>query len=194
MGGGVVGIHHKEFIGNSTLDAGLTWKLGTSAFGTLPAPEEAYGEGTARPRMFSADITLSIPLGTSVAYQGAWRGQWNRTPLVPQDRFAIGGRYTVRGFDGESSLSAERGSLLRNDLIWTVPGTRQQLYVALDHGVVSGPGAAHLLGTKLTGAAIGWRGQLGRLQADVFAGRPISMPEGFRTARTSAGFNLNYEF
>ena len=194
MGGFVAGIQHKEFIGNSTLDIGLTWKVGTSAFGTLPAPEEQFGEGTARPRLFNVDISLNVPLGGTVAYQAAWRRQWNRTPLVPQDRFAIGGRYTVRGFDGEASLSAERGSLLRNDLIWTVPGTRQQLYVALDHGVVSGPSAARLRGTRLTGAAVGWRGQLGRLQADVFAGKPMRMPEGFRTGRVAAGFNLNYEF
>lgn len=194
MGGFVAGIQHKEFIGNSTLDAGLMWKDGTSAFGTLPAPEEQYGEGTARPRMLNTDVTLHIPLGRSLAYQGAWRRQWNRTSLVPQDRFAIGGRYTVRGFDGEASLSAERGFLLRNDLIWTVPGTHQQLYVALDHGVVSGPSAERLLGTRLTGAAMGWRGQMGPLHADVFAGKPVRMPEGFRTARVTAGFNLNYEY
>jgi hemolysin activation/secretion protein len=194
MGGFAAGIHHKEFIGNSTLELSLTWKLGTSAFGTMPAPEELYGEGTARPRIFNADIGLSIPLGRSVVLQSAWRGQWNRTALVPQDRFAIGGRYTVRGFDGDASLSAERGSLLRNDLIWTIPETSQQLYLALDHGVVSGPSAVRLLGTRLTGAALGWRGQFGRLQTDVFAGKPVRMPEGFRTANVAAGFNLNYEF
>jgi hemolysin activation/secretion protein len=194
MGGFAVGVNHREFIGNSTLDASLTWKLGTSAFGTLPAPEELYGEGTSRPRLLNADLTLSVPLGRMFAYQGAWRGQWNRTPLVPQDRFAIGGRYTVRGFDGEVSLSAERGSLVRNDLIWTLSGTSQQLYLAFDHGLVSGPSAAHLLGTRLTGAALGWRGRLGPLQFDAFAGKPLRKPAGFRTARVASGFNLNYEY
>jgi len=194
MGGFTVGVNHKEFIGTGTLDLGLTWKLGTSAFGTLPAPEEPFGEGTARPRMFNADVSLSIPLGQSLVYQTSWRAQWNRTALVPQDRFAIGGRYTVRGFDGESSLSAERGWIERNDLIWTLPGTSQQLYLAFDHGHVSGPTAPRLLGTYLTGIAMGWRGQLGRLQADVFPGRPVSMPTGFRTAGLAKGFNLNYEY
>jgi hypothetical protein len=28
----------------------------------------------------------------------------------------------------------------------------------------------------------------------VFAGKPVRMPEGFRTARVAAGFNLNYDF
>lgn len=194
MGGYAAGIQHKEFIGNSTLEVGLTWKLGTSDFGTLPAPEEAYGEGTSRPRLFNADLSLNIPLGRIFAYQGAWRGQWNRTALVPQDRFAIGGRYTVRGFDGEASLAAERGWILRNDLTWSLTGTSQQIYAAFDHGVVSGPGAARLLGTRLTGTALGWRGQLGRLQADVFAGAPLHKPAGFRTAKVTTGFNLNYEY
>jgi hemolysin activation/secretion protein len=194
MGGFAVGVNHKEFIGNGTLDVGLTWKLGTSAFGTLPAPEELFDEGTARPRLFNADVSLNMPLGRNLVYQVAWRAQWNRTSLVPQDRFAIGGRYTVRGFDGETSLSAERGWLQRNDLIWTVPGSSHQFYLAFDHGAVSGPSAVRLLGTRLTGAAIGWRAQFGRLQADFFAGRPVHMPAGFRTASVAKGFNLNYEY
>lgn len=194
MGGFAFGISHKEFIDSITLDVGLTWKLGTSAFGTLPAPEEPFGEGTARPRLFNADLNLNVPLGQTLVYQANWRAQWNRTALVPQDRFAIGGRYTVRGFDGDSSLSAERGWLQRNDLIWTMPGTRQQLYLAFDHGAVSGPSAARLLGTRLTGMAFGWRGQLSHLQTDVFVGRPVRMPAGFRTASVASGFNLNYEY
>jgi hemolysin activation/secretion protein len=194
MGGFAGSLQHKEFIGSSTVEAGFTWKVGTSAFGTLPAPEELYGEGTARPRLFNADISLNVPFGRSIAYQSAWRAQWNRTALVPQDRFAIGGRYTVRGFDGESSLSSERGWLLRNDLVWTIPATTQQLYLALDHGVVSGPGAQRLIGTRLTGAALGWRGQLGHLQGELFAGKPLRKPAGFRTASVTTGFNLNFEF
>lgn len=194
MGGFVLGIAHKEFIGRATLDAALGWKIGTGAFGTLAAPEEPYGEGTARPRLLTADLALQLPLTRDLAWSSSWRGQWNRTPLVPQDRFAIGGRYTVRGFDGETSLSAERGWLLRNDLAWTLPGTRQQLYAAIDHGQVSGPGAERLLGTRLSGAAIGWRFAWGRLQGDLFGGAPIDRPDGFRSASVTTGFNLNYDY
>jgi hemolysin activation/secretion protein len=194
MGGFAAGIHHKEFIGEGTLEGDLAWKVGTHHFGTLSAPEERYAEGTSRPRVFNADVSLGMPLGRAFAYQGTWRRQWNRTALVPQDRFAIGGRYTVRGFDGEASLAAERGWLLRNDVTWNLPVPGQQLYAALDHGVVSGPGASHLLGTSLTGAALGWRAQIGRLQADVFTGKPLHRPAGFRTARVTTGFNLTYEY
>jgi hemolysin activation/secretion protein len=32
------------------------------------------------------------------------------------------------------------------------------------------------------------------LQGDVFAGAPISRPDGFRTARVTTGFNLNFNY
>lgn len=193
MGGFALEISHREFIGSASLDANLVWKRGTSDFGALPAPEEAYGEGTSRPRLLNLDLNLSIPLTRALNYQSAWRGQWNRSPLIPQDRFAIGGRYTVRGFDGESSLSAERGWLVRNDLAW-IAGSAGQLYAAFDYGHVSGPTAPRLLGTSLGGAAFGWRGQLGRMQLDLFAGVPVHKPAGFQTARVATGFNVNYEY
>lgn len=193
MGGFALEISHREFIGSATLDANLAWKRGTSDFGTLPAPEEAFGEGTSRPQLVNLDLTFSMPLTRELNYQSAWRGQWNRSPLIPQDRFAIGGRYTVRGFDGEASLSAERGWLVRNDLAWTV-GSAGQLYAAFDYGHVSGPTAPRLLGTGLGGVALGWRGQLGHVQLDLFAGVPVHKPDGFQTARVATGFNLNYEY
>jgi hemolysin activation/secretion protein len=193
MGGFALEIAHREFIGSATLDANLTWKRGTSDFGTLPAPEEAYGEGTSRPRLLNLDVNFSMPLTRALNYQAAWRGQWNRSPLIAQDRFAIGGRYTVRGFDGEASLSAERGWLLRNDVAWTL-GSVGQVYAAFDYGNVSGPTALRLLGTSLGGVALGWRGQLGHVQLDLFAGAPMHKPAGFQTARVTTGFNLNYEY
>ena len=50
MGGYELGLTHKEFIGDATLDANLLYKRGAHLFGTLPAPEEEFGDGTSRPR------------------------------------------------------------------------------------------------------------------------------------------------
>ncbi|MQA18811.1 ShlB/FhaC/HecB family hemolysin secretion/activation protein [Rugamonas rivuli] len=196
MGGFELGLTHKEFIGDATLDANLLYKRGAHMFGTLPAPEEEFGDGTSRPAIINADATLTLPfaLGASkLQYQGNVRAQWNRSTLIPQDRFAIGGRYTVRGFDGETSLSAERGWLLRNDVSWSVSDS-MQLYLGLDYGQVSGAHAAALAGTSLAGGALGWRGQLGGIQIDLFIGRPLRKPEHFRTAPNAGGFSLNYQY
>ena len=196
MGGFDLSLAHKEFIGDATLDASLTYKRGTHMFGTLPAPEEEFNEGTARPTIVNADIALALPFavgGAKLQYQASVRAQKARAPLIPQDRFAIGGRYTVRGFDGESSLSADGGWLLRDELSWSV-SERAQLYLGLDYGRVSGGHSALLVGTSLAGGALGWRGQLGGLQIDVFAGRPLRKPEHFRTASRTGGFSVNYQY
>ncbi|MDA7416438.1 ShlB/FhaC/HecB family hemolysin secretion/activation protein [Xenophilus arseniciresistens] len=203
VGGWELGLNHKAFIGQATLEGNLTHRRGTGAFGALPAPEEAYGEGTSRMRLWAADVQLTLPFQwgeQKLRYAGQWRAQWNRTPLTPQDRFAIGGRYSVRGFDGETSLLAERGWLLRNDLGWAMGASGAELYVGLDYGHVGGPSTRYLLGNHLAGAVLGVRGALrtgpgtSSLNYDLFIGAPVWKPEGFPTARMTAGFNLNYSF
>ena len=112
----------------------LAYRRGTGAFRAMPAPEEDFGEGTSRMQVITADAQWLIPfqLGAQRArYIGSWRAQWNRTPLAPQDRFSIGGRYTVRGFDGELTLMGERGWVLRNEIGLPV-GAGQELYAGAD--------------------------------------------------------------
>ncbi|MBS0344237.1 MAG: ShlB/FhaC/HecB family hemolysin secretion/activation protein, partial [Proteobacteria bacterium] len=197
VGGWELGLNHREFIGDATLDANLLYRRGTGAFSSLRAPEEAFGDGTSRMQIFTADAALNAPFnlaGQRFRYSGLWRAQWNRTPLTPQDKFAIGGRYTVRGFDGEQNLLGERGWLLRNDIGWAVGGSGAEVYAGIDHGQVGGPSVAYQLGSRLTGGVVGVRGAWQGLSYDVFVGAPISKPEGFRTAKVTAGFNLNFSF
>lgn len=203
VGGWELGLNHREFIGTATLDANLQYRRGTGAFGSLQAPEEFFGEGTSRFTLVAADANLNLPfqLGAQkLRYTALWRAQWNRTPLTPQDRFGIGGRYTVRGFDGESSLMAERGWLIRNDIGWALGESGAELYAGIDHGEVGGPSVQYLPGRRLTGGVVGVRGAFNSIAAlkglsfDLFVGAPIKKPEGYRTAKTTAGFNLNYSF
>lgn len=197
MAGWEAGLNQRVFIGPATLDASLGYRRGTGAMGAIPAPEEGFGEGTSRLALISADAQLTLPFTAgplSLRYGGTWRAQWNRTPLVPQDRFSIGGRYSVRGFDGEMSLSAERGWLLRNDLGVMLGQSGQELYLGLDYGRVGGPSTRQLVGTSLAGAVLGLRGAFYRLNYDLFAGQALRQPDGFLTAQTTAGFNLTLAY
>ncbi|MCL2525412.1 MAG: ShlB/FhaC/HecB family hemolysin secretion/activation protein [Betaproteobacteria bacterium] len=197
MAGWELGLQHRAFIADAVLDLAAAYRRGTGAFDALPAPEQNFGEGTARPRILSADASLTIPFrlaGQTFRYLGNWRAQWNRTPLVPQDRFSIGGRYTVRGFDGESILMAERGWLIRNDLGWLIDASGQELYLGLDHGEVGGRSADLLVGKRLTGAVLGLRGGYQTLSWDLFTGWPLVKPDGFQTAANTTGFNLTLSF
>lgn len=197
MGGWELGVAHREFMGKSTLDMNLAYRKGTGAFDSIPAPEQAFGEGTSRPRLITAEAQYSRPFAIGqqrLRYSGVFRAQWNDTPLVPQDRFAIGNRYTVRGFDGENILSAERGWLIRNDLGIGMGDSGQELYLGVDYGEVAGPSSTYLLGKRLAGGVIGVRGAIKKLSYDIFVGQPFMKPDGFKTSATTAGFSLNLAF
>ncbi|CAN7756619.1 ShlB/FhaC/HecB family hemolysin secretion/activation protein [Pseudorhodoferax sp. LjRoot39] len=202
VGGWSLELAHRAFIAladgdTATLDASLGWRRGTGAFGAQPAPEQAFGEGTARFALATAEASLQLPLqwGTQrLAYTGQVRAQWNRTPLAPPERFGIGGRYTVRGFDGESSLLAERGWLLRNELAWSLGASGAALYAGLDFGRVGGPSTRHLPGRSLAGAVLGLRGQHGALGWDLFAGVPLRKPQAMHSSSPSLGFSLQLSY
>lgn len=192
-----LGMSHRELIRSATLDANLAYRRGTGALQSLRAPEEARGEGSSRMQIIAADVMLNLPFAIQkqvFRYNLGWRAQWNRTPVSPEDRFAIGSRYTVRGFDGELLLSSERGWLLRQELSWSAPLTGLEIYSGIDAGAVGGKSSIELAGTRLAGAFIGVRARKEYWYVDVFIGKPIDKPGAFRTSSSTAGFNLNLSF
>ncbi|WP_410498661.1 ShlB/FhaC/HecB family hemolysin secretion/activation protein [Chitinibacter sp. S2-10] len=191
------GLSHRQHFGESTLDLDVAYRRGTGANDALRAPEEAFGEGTSRMALWTASAQWGMPFklaGVGLRYSANWRAQLDRTPLVAQDRFSIGNRYTVRGFDGESTLMAERGWVLRNDLGWAIPELGSELYLGLDYGQVAGRTAQYLLGRELAGYVLGLRGQIKSLGYEAFAGQPLIKPDGFKTAPVAVGFNVNLSF
>jgi hemolysin activation/secretion protein len=201
MAGWEAEISHREYIAAATLSGAYAYRHGTGAMNALEAPEEAFGEGTARPVLRTASLQLAWPFrlhAVGLRFNSDWRAQWNDTPLVPLDRFSIGGRYTVRGFDGEQVLSAERGFVWRNELSlpWSWPWLAggHELYLACDEGRVDGPSSDALIGKSLAGSALGLRGAAGPFSYDVFVSRPLRAPDGFRSRATPAGFNLNFSY
>ena len=196
MAGWELGLTHRQFFGTATLDASVGMCRGTGAFSALRAPEEPINEGTSRPQFYIADAQFALPFhwGThQLNYTSEWRGQWNHTRLVPQDRFAIGGRYTVRGFDGETALIGEHGWLLRNDLSRNLVGG-QVTYVAVDTGHVGGHSQHVQTGSSLMGAVIGLRGARKNLYWDVFVGTALRHPRRLVSRDTVTGFTLNASF
>ncbi len=199
------GLNQSWYLGKSVLEYNLAYRRGTGAQDALKAPEEGVGEGTSRMKMLLGDISLSIPFSVntpwgsqSLQYSTNLRGQTNYTPLTPQDRFSIGSRFTVRGFDGEQSLIADHDWLIRNELIAPIFSSGQAIYWGLDYGEVGGQSSKKLVGQYLAGTVIGLRGgaasRFGNLSYDVFLGKPINKPQGFDTHKAVAGFNFNYAY
>lgn len=140
-----------------------------------------------------------MPWGTqAMQYSANLRAQSNFTPLTPQDRFSIGNRYTVRGFNGEQLLLGDNGWFLRNDLLMTFGSSSHATYIGVDYGEVDGQSTRFLPGKQLAGAVIGLRGnfavQRSQFNYDLFWGQPLHVPDGFKADGSVSGFNLNVSF
>jgi hemolysin activation/secretion protein len=199
MAGWHLTFEHTKHLGNATLRTQARFKRGTGAHRSLAAPEEDFHEGTSRMRLITADLALGWPFsafGRTFSLSSQAHAQWNQTPLIPQDRISIGSRYTVRGFDGEMSLMAERGSWWRNEFAWHF-APNQQLYLLWDSGHVSGPSTQWLAGSYLEGYGIGLRGQLkagGTLHYDIFTARPAKYPDAFPVSHSVIGASISFSF
>ena len=193
VGGFELGLAHKTTVRATRVDASLAYKLGSTRFASLPADKIFFhGNNPAFYRLnLHLNATTPFALGKQKAQHSTQlRAQQNGTPLPPQDFFSIGSRHSVRGFDGENSLSAERGWTLHNEVSMAIAHSAQNAYLGVDTGEVGGPNTEYLLGTRLSGFVIGLRGQLRSLQYDFFLGAPLDQPKHFKTAHTSAGFSV----
>jgi len=200
-GGWKASLDHTEYLANATLTGNLTYKRGTGAFNAMHAPEEEFGEAYTHVGILQANASLQVPFkvgNQSLQYLAEWRTQYSKKPLTPQDRFSIGNRYTVRGFDGEQTLLADNGFLVRNEISGSMFKLPMQWYTGVDYGEVGGKTAHEpnpLLGTSLMGAVFGLRGQvLKSVNYDVFVGTPLKKPEHYRTDNVTTGFSLNWMY
>jgi len=50
------------------------------------------------------------------------------------------------------------------------------------------------VGTNLAGSVLGVRGSAFKTRYDLFAGIPLSKPDGFKTSPVTLGFTLNWDF
>jgi hemolysin activation/secretion protein len=199
-GGWYTTLSHKAYIESATLDSNLTFKRGTHAFGALPAPEEAFGEGTSQFILLTSDVSLIWPFQFDtqrLRYNSNWRLQSNRTALTPPNRLSIGGRNSVRGFDGELVLTGDSGWIWRNDLSFllnSIDTPTQEFYVGVDLGEVAGQSTVSLVGTQLSGLVLGFRGLKAGLNYDIFFAQPLSKPTQFVTASSTMGFSVTANF
>jgi hemolysin activation/secretion protein len=202
------GLQHLHYFESGTLTAQMAYRQGNASAGT-PESEGGSGQTTERMRLNTGFLQWVMPLNTEGhAWQYSTQAQWQRaqTSLSPQDRFCLGSRATVRGFDGQQTLCGDSGQLWRQELATGMPAYAHealpmskgmQFYASIDAGRTTIPGQDGAY--RLSGMAVGLRGEhkindAYPLQWDVFIAKPLSHPDGFTTAAHAAGFSLRAEF
>ncbi len=197
-----VGVGYETVIGKTQWLGDVIYQRGTGAFDAIDPPEALFNEGSARAGIIKTNIDVSRNLAIAkrpLNYRATFRGQYATEALVPNDRFVIGGRYTVRGFDGDRSLSGDHGALLRQEISATLGESSHAAYVGVDAGYVKLDNAEQddlLLGNHLVGGVLGVKGYVTpiRTSYDLFAGYPLSQPDNFSDKDWVTGFSLGWQY
>ncbi|ORT83453.1 hypothetical protein B7G54_24355 [Burkholderia puraquae] len=200
-----LGLVRRQYLGQAQLDATLAYRQGVPWFGAQGELHDPFTgaqfDQTYLYKMAVLDASLSMPFqigSVPLRYASTFHGQYTPDHLFYIDDLSLGSFYSVRGFDGEYLLSAEKGFYWRNDLELPIGATGQAVYLGLDYGHVWGPSVAALLGNQLAGIALGVRGGksgvAGALSYDLFIGTPLYAPAHYPTARATVGFQLTYQY
>lgn len=194
-----LGISHRQYIGKSSLDIMFNYQKGVPWFGA----QKGIGDGdpgspTSLYNLFSLNMYFAVPFkigAVPARYNLNIRGQYTKDILYSSEQFSIGGRYSVRGFDGEQTLNAENGYYIRNEIAIPLKKVPLEIYAGIDYGRVWGSSDIYLPGNSLAGAVFGLRGNLlKQVQFDCFIGTPIYKPKGLTTAKTALGFQIYWSF
>jgi len=191
-------LQQQRSFGNSVVIGTVSFQKKRPWFGSNNTPEQQLNLIDRAGRLFLLDLQASVNFNLS--------GQWfNYAPhfalqLTPDrlsslDSFSLGNRWTVRGFDGESSLQENKGWYWRNDFNWIFPERNYRPYIGIDMGQVTEKSKQKYYGGRtIAGSVAGLRGEYRQVSYDLFAGLPLVKPEGFHTAPLTLGFSLQWQY
>jgi hemolysin activation/secretion protein len=187
---------HRRYIGNAQLDVRLAYRRGTPWFGAEWEPGKDGGP-TDRYGMAVLDTSLSLPfkaLDQMWIWTSELHAQSTGDHLYVEDYLTVGGRYTVRGFDGNTTLGGDHGAYWRNTLSLPLGASGSAVYGGIDAGHAGGDTQGTFTSHTLSGAVVGLRGGRWGLNWDLFAGWPLQTPQGFPVRRPTAGMQWLYTF
>lgn len=204
-----VGWLHRHYLGESQFDlalayrAGVPWLNGQTEIRTI-APNAPSQRDKFLYRLATLDATLVVPFSAPggpggsrmpMRYITTVHAQYTGQALLASEFISMGSRWTVRGFDGDATLAAERGAYWRNDLEIPFGATAQSVYLGLDAGTVGGPSASYMAGRTLAGVAVGLRGSpVKGLYYDAFLAWGLVKPANFPTRSPAGGFSVSFQY
>ena len=196
------GIGYETIIGKTQWVGDVMYQRGTGAFDAIDPPEALFNEGSARAGIVKVGVDVNHPMqiaNQALNYHASFTGQYATEALVPNERLSIGGRYSVRGFDGERSLSGDHGAILKQELSAYLGDKPHAVYAGVDAGYVKLDNDAQdelLLGNHLVGGVVGVKGYVTPLRTsyDLFAGYPLAQPDGFSDKEWVTGFSLGWQY
>ena len=181
---------------NQAVSLKLAYKKGTGIFNSLPDPLEDSGEATSRFALINLNLNYKYKFKLPLSYDLNLNARYGLNKLSLQDKFSIGGYYSVRGFDGESSLVGNHGVSIRNTLSYNYY-KNNSIYAGLDTGMVRAASSDIKDKNTLAGYALGLRGNIkayNNLSYDISVSKALYKPKSFESKSTNVNFIISYEF
>lgn len=189
-------LRQQRYFDNKIVDASLGIQRSLPWISSMTTPEERAGLYSKQARVIHADLQALMKFavtGDKFSYAPRLSAQFSPDILSSDNQFNIGNRWTVRGFDGESTLAGNQGWYWRNDFIWQTPFDEQQLYWGLDFGRIIGK-EQYQTGKVISGTVSGVRGEILSTQYDFFIGTPLIKPDSFHSDALNLGFSLQWRY
>lgn len=189
-------LRHQHYFNNKVIDASVGVQRSLPWLSSTSTPEEKARLYSRHSRVIHADVQALAQFaatGDKFSWMPRFHAQFSPDILSSDNQLNIGNRWTVRGFDGENTLSANQGWYWRNDFVWNIPSYERQLYFGLDVGRIIGSERLQK-GKTLSGAAGGIRGEIWSTQYDFFVSTPISKPDDFYSDAMNMGFSLQWRY
>ncbi|ELY5932211.1 ShlB/FhaC/HecB family hemolysin secretion/activation protein [Cronobacter turicensis] len=190
-------LEHLAYLPFGQIKGSLSYQKAAHWFNEQEDAEEQVGNADPQARIITLGIDGAFPFKIgklSLSYEPHFMSQTSPDRLTQPDKFTIGNRWTVRGFDGETTIYADKGWYLRNDINLNLPQWGMQPYLGLDYGEVKGSKNDYWSGKQLAGAALGVRGVKGKFGYDLFAGVPLMKPEELHTSPVTLGFAMQWQY
>jgi hemolysin activation/secretion protein len=187
-------LNHQHYFDQKVLDASLSFQRRLAWINSKPTPEEQAGLFSKHSRVIQANVQALMKFrltGDKFSYAPQLNAQLSPDKLSSDNKYNIGNRWTVRGFDGERTLSGQQGWYWRNDFIWDIPGPVQQIYIGVDIGKIIGD-SGNYNGKIISGAVAGLRGEKFKTQYDFFIATPIAKPNNFHSDALNLGMSLKW--
>lgn len=191
-----VGVRSSYNSYNQAVSLKLAYKKGTGIFNSQPDPLEDSGEATSRFALINLNLNYKYKFENPLSYDLNLNARYGLNKLSLQDKFSIGGYYSVRGFDGESSLVGNHGVSVRNTLSYNYY-KNNSIYAGLDAGMVRAPSSGIKDKNILAGYALGLRGSIkayNNLSYDISVSKALYKPKSFESKSTNVNFIISYEF
>lgn len=195
---GEVALVQRQYIGSAQVDLRLAHRRGLTWLGGQGDAKERHRDDpsfTYAVNTLDASFVVPFRLGVlPLQWSSEYRLQRSNRPLYGSEFITLGGRYTIRGFNGEQTLAGDRGWYWRNTLSLPWGSLPMATYVGVDTGHVGGPGAHGMERKSLRGTVVGVRGSVRRLNIDAFLGRPIAGAGAVQARAVTSGFQVSYMF